>query len=175
MGSYRIPGVKTFEYTKIIGLEHIEFGHDIIIDDFVLIYAKDTTKIGDYAHIAAFSSITGGGTFEMGRFTGLASGARIITGTDDFKDWGFGGPPIHEKYRNVQRGHISLGTFCIVGANSVILPNVTIGEGTCVGAGSVVTRDLAPWGIYIGNKRVNERNKAAVLQNYEQFLLDTGG
>ena len=41
MDKYKIPNVKTFEYTKIIGLENIEFGTNIIIDDFVLIYAKD--------------------------------------------------------------------------------------------------------------------------------------
>src|SRR5690348_5306098 len=119
MGDYRIPGVKTFEYTKIIGLEHITFGHDIIIDDFVFIYATNTIKIGSYAHIASFTSITGGGTFEMGEFTGLSSGTRIVTGTDDFKDWGFGGPPIDRKYRNIKTGHIQIGKFCVIGANSV--------------------------------------------------------
>jgi galactoside O-acetyltransferase len=40
MNKYNIPDVKTFEFTKIIGLEHIKFGKNIIIDDFVLIYVK---------------------------------------------------------------------------------------------------------------------------------------
>ena len=31
MDKYKIPNVKTFEYTKIIGLENIEFGENIII------------------------------------------------------------------------------------------------------------------------------------------------
>ena len=57
---YKIPYVRTFEYTKIIGLEKIDFGKYVIIDDFVLIYAKDRIKIGNYVHIAAFSSIIGG-------------------------------------------------------------------------------------------------------------------
>ena len=35
---YAIPGVTTFEFTKILGLENIEFGKNIIIDDFVFIY-----------------------------------------------------------------------------------------------------------------------------------------
>ena len=33
MDKYKIPNVKTFEFTKIIGLENIEFGKNIIIDD----------------------------------------------------------------------------------------------------------------------------------------------
>lgn len=61
MDKYKIPNVKTFEYTKIIGLENIEFGENVIIDDFVLIYAKEKIKIGNFVHIASFSSISGGG------------------------------------------------------------------------------------------------------------------
>jgi acetyltransferase-like isoleucine patch superfamily enzyme len=173
MGNYHIPGVKTFEYTKIVGMEHIEFGHDVIIDDFVFIYATNTITIGNYVHIASFTSITGGGVLRIADFANISSGVRIATGSDDFKDWGFGGPPMPEKYRNVVRGRIQIGKFCVIGANSVILPNVAIGEGVSIGAASVVTRDLEPWGIYIGNKRVGERNKAAILKNYEQFLLET--
>jgi len=44
-----------------------------------------------------------------------------------------------------------------------------------VGACSVVTRDLEPWGIYIGNRRVAERNRQGVLDNYERFLKEKGG
>jgi UDP-2-acetamido-3-amino-2,3-dideoxy-glucuronate N-acetyltransferase len=38
-----------------------------------------------------------------------------------------------------------------IGANSTILPGVTIGEGAMVGAGSVVTRDVAPFTLVAGN------------------------
>lgn len=73
MDKYKIPNVKTFEYTKIIGIENIEFGKYIIIDDFVLIYAKEKIKIGNYVHIASYTSISGGGEFIMEDFSGLAS------------------------------------------------------------------------------------------------------
>jgi acetyltransferase-like isoleucine patch superfamily enzyme len=173
MPVYDIPGVRTFDFTKIIGLEHIVFGRDIIIDDFVLIYATNTIRLGNNIHIASFVSITGGGTLTMEDFTGFASGTRVVTGSDDFKDWGFGNPTTAPKYRNIRRGHIHVGRFAIVGANSVIMPDVTIGEGVTVGAGSVVTRDLQPWGIYIGNKRVGERNREGILEHYAEYLRDT--
>ena len=172
MDKYNIPGVKTFEYTKIVGLENIEFGKNIIIDDFVFIYATNKIKIGNYVHIASFSSITGGGTLIMEDYSGLASGVRLIIGSEDFRDWGFGNPTINEKYRNVKRGTIHIGKFSIIGANSVVLPDVTIPEGVAVGAGSVVTRSLESWGIYVGNKKIGERNKERVLKNYEKFLLE---
>jgi galactoside O-acetyltransferase len=172
MPRYDIHGVRTFEYTKIIGIENIEFGKNVIIDDFVLIYAKNKIRIGNNVHIACFASITGGELCEIGDYAAISQGCRILTGTDDFKDWGFGNSTIPEKYRNTKRAPIRIGKFCIIGANSVILPGITIGEGTTVGAGSVVTRDLEPWGVYIGNKRINERNKEAVLKNYEQYSLE---
>lgn len=170
MNKYNIPYVKTFEYTKIIGLENIEFGKYIIIDDFVLIYAKEKITFGNYIHLASFSSISGGGELIMEDLSGLASGCRIITGSDDFKDWGFGNPSIASEYRNVTTGKVKIEKFAIIGSNSVILPNVSIGEGAAVAAGSIVSKSLAPWGVYVGNKRVGERNKEEVLKNYQKFL-----
>ena len=172
MDKYNIPGVKTFEYTKIIGVENIEFGHHILIDDFAFIYAKKPMKFGNFIHIASFVTITGGEGLVLEDFSGIGSGARVYTGTDDFKAWGFGNPTIDEKYRNLRRAPIHIGKFSIIGANSVILPGVTISEGAMVGACSVVTRDLEPWGIYVGNRRVGERDKAKVLENYNQYLRD---
>lgn len=169
MSIYTIPYVKTFEYTKIIGIENIVFGKHVIIDDFVLIYAKKQMKIGNYVHIASFTSVSGGGEFIMEDFTAVSSGCRIITGTDDFKEHGFGNSTISDEFRNITTGNIKIGKFSIIGGNSVLLPGVTIGEGVSVGAGSVVTKDLEPWGIYIGNKRIGWRNKDEVLKNYERF------
>ena len=169
MDKYKIPNVKTFEYTKIIGIENIDFGKYIIIDDFVLIYAKEKIKIGNYVHIASFTSISGGGELIMDEFSGLASGCRIVTGSDDFKESGFGNPTISDKFRNAKVGKVHIGKFSIIGANSTILPNVNIGEGASVAANSLITKDLEAWGIYIGNKRVGWRNKEEVLKNYEHF------
>lgn len=39
---------------------------------------------------------------------------------------------------------------CWIGANSTILPGVTIGKGCVIAAGAVVTKDAAPNGIYAG-------------------------
>lgn len=45
-----------------------------------------------------------------------------------------------------------LGPIVIwIGANVTILPNVTIGHGTIIGAGSVVLKDCLPNSIYAGN------------------------
>ncbi|MDD4329150.1 MAG: acyltransferase, partial [Aliarcobacter sp.] len=170
MDKYKIPNARTFEYTKIIGIENIEFGKNIIIDDFAFIYAKGKIKLGNYVHIGIYASITGGGELIVGDFSAISQGVRILTATDDFKDGGFGNSTIDNQFRNVKSLPISIGRFSIIGANAVILPGVTIGEGAMVGANSTVTKDLEPWGIYVGNKRISERNKEGVLKNYEKFL-----
>jgi len=174
MSNYNIPGVKTFEYTKIIGLENIEFGRDVLIDDFVFLSARKKMRIGHHVHISCFTSITGGEEFTMGDFSGISQGCRILTGSEDFLHWGFGNPTVPEVFRNTTRSPIHIGRFCVVGANSVVLPGVRIGEGATVGACSVVTRDLDPWGVYVGNRRIAERNKKGVLATYGKYCDEHG-
>jgi Acetyltransferase (isoleucine patch superfamily) len=106
----------------------------------------------------------------MEDFTGLSMGVRVFTSSDDFSFYGFGNPSISEEFRNVKHGPVIIKKFAIIGANSVILPGVTIGEGAAVGAGSVVSKDLEPWGIYIGNRKIGQRDKDGILKNYEKFL-----
>lgn len=38
-----------------------------------------------------------------------------------------------------------------IGSNVTILPDITIGEGAMVGAGAVVTKNVPPWTIVVGN------------------------
>lgn len=171
-------GVTVYDGAKIIGRENIDFGSPVLIDDFTLIVARDPVIIGSYVHIACFSSITGGENVTIGDFAAISQGARLLTGTDDFIHGGFGNSTVPTEYRNALRAPISVGRFCIVGANSVVLPGVTIGEGAVVGANSVVTRDLEPWGVYIGNRRHRERNREGVLegvQRFERSVHNVGG
>ena len=44
-----------------------------------------------------------------------------------------------------------IGARCFIGAHSIILPGLTIGDGSIVGAGSVVTESVPPRAIVAGN------------------------
>ena len=50
-----------------------------------------------------------------------------------------------------------------IGVNAVLLPGVTVGEGAIVGAGAVVTKDVADWAIVAGvpAKRIKWRKEPA--------------
>ena len=58
-------------------------------------------------------------------------------------------------------GDITIEDDAYVGAGTVVMPGITIGEGALVGANSLVDRDLKPWTIYHGNpvKKVGERER----------------
>jgi len=48
-------------------------------------------------------------------------------------------------------GPITLGDNCFLGNNVMILPGITVGSNTVVGAGSVVTKDIPDNSVYAGN------------------------
>lgn len=47
--------------------------------------------------------------------------------------------------------HTRIGKHCFIGARSVILPGITIGDHSIVGTGSIVTKDVPPHSIVAGN------------------------
>ncbi len=64
------------------------------------------------------------------------------------------GHPIEPHLRNLQMQFnipVHIGNNVWIGANSVILPGVTIGDNTVIGAGSVVTKDIPANVVAVGN------------------------
>lgn len=64
--------------------------------------------------------------------------------------------PLDPHIRNGTRGPetgqpINIGEDCWLGGNVIVLPGVTIGKGSTVGAGSVVTKDVEPYTCVAGN------------------------
>ncbi len=56
----------------------------------------------------------------------------------------------HDMSRNIS-SYVKIGKNCFIGANSLILPDVTIGDEVVVAAGSVVTKDVESNTIVAGN------------------------
>lgn len=46
---------------------------------------------------------------------------------------------------------INIGKKCWIGSGAIILGGVSIGEGSTIGAGSVVTKDIPPYSVAVGN------------------------
>lgn len=66
-----------------------------------------------------------------------------------------------------QTGEIVLKKGCCIGMRSIIMPGVTIGEGSIIGVGSIVTKDVPAWCIAVGNpaKVVKELKDRDVISN----------
>ena len=157
--------VRIFPLAKVIAPENVTMGSHIIIDDYVFLGRHESLTVGNHVHIASHVSVTGGGTTYLCDFVGLATGCRILSGTDDFVRGGLTGPTVPEEFRVVERSVVTIGAHAVVGAPAVVLPGIHIGEGTTLGAGSVVTKDLEPWSVYVGSpaRKVKDREKDATL------------
>ena len=58
---------------------------------------------------------------------------------------------ILSRQKFVEFGHpIFIEDDCWIGANVVILPGVRIGQGSTIGAGSIVTKDIPPFSVALG-------------------------
>ncbi|KAM5349238.1 hypothetical protein ACJ41O_005745 [Fusarium nematophilum] len=57
---------------------------------------------------------------------------------------------------------VTIGDDCWIGGNAVILPGVTIGKGSTVAAGSLVTKDVPAWSVVMGQP-------ARVVKQVEPF------
>lgn len=140
--------------------EEVTLGNHVAIDPFVFISVK--MDIGNRTHIASHCKITGNkeSYMKMNDYTGLSAGSTVICSTDDFKG-PLMGPMVPLKYRKITRGIVILEKYVVIGADSTILPNVIVGEGTITGAKTLVIKNLEPWGIYIGipARRIEERRR----------------
>lgn len=90
------------------------------------------------------------------------------------------GHPIHHDIRNTALEYafsIVIGDNVWLGGNVIVNPNITIGENTVIGSGSVVTKDIPPNVIAVGNpckvlREITEEDKAYYYQNRK--LADYG-
>lgn len=85
------------------------------------------------------------------------------------------GHPVHYEMRNTFLEYgipMTIGDNCWIGGNVVICPGVNIGEGSVIGAGSVVTKDVPKNVIAAGNpcrviRKITDEDKKFYFKNRE--------
>ena len=160
--------VKISRKASLYGAENISIGENVRIDDFCIL--SGNIKLGNYIHISAYTALYGKFGIVMEDFTGLSPRCTIFSASDDFSGEYMIGPMIPEQFTNVQGGTVKLQRFTQVGANTVILPNVTLREGTVIGAMALVKDSTEAWMVYGGTpaKIIKERKKD-ILRLYESI------
>lgn len=163
--------VRIYQPVALISPENLVLKNHIIISEFAYLAAGLGTWIGNHIHIAAHSSISGGGYCVMEDFSGIAAGARLITGSANVGGFNMTSPTLPGEFQDVERSYIHMAKHSAIFTNAVVYPGVTIGEGAIVAVGSVVKDNLEPWTIYAGNpaKKVAKRPKRNIL-NQEDLL-----
>jgi acetyltransferase-like isoleucine patch superfamily enzyme len=110
------------------------------------VYVDFGVKIGDNVKVQNYVSIYHGVEIEDGVFIGPHvcftndNLPRAINPDGELKaadDW--------------ELGHILIKRGAALGANSTLLPKVTVGEWALVGSGAVVTKDVPDYGLVVGN------------------------
>lgn len=150
---FKSVGENVFISRKVsfYGAKKISIGNNVRIDDFCLFTGGDNgINIGSYIHIAAFCYISGQGGIEIKDYCNISSRNALYSSSDDYSGEFMTNPMIDDEYTNVTRSKIILNKHVILGTGSTILPGVEVGEGTAIGAMSLVNKNLEPWGIYAG-------------------------
>lgn len=164
--------VKIAKNATIIGLNNVSLGNNIRIDGNVVITANSGwLTLGNYIHIGGGCHLSCIGGITLHDFSGISQGVRIYSGSDDYSGKSLTNSTIPRKYLNLKIASVSLERHVIVGSGSVILPGVTIGIGSSIGALSLVTKSLDEWGVYFGSpaKKIKPRSKD-ILKLEQEFL-----
>lgn len=157
------------------GNSRISIGNNVRIDDFCVISAgKGGIKLGNYIHIAVFTSLIGESLITLEDFTGLSSKVSIYSSSDDYTGEFMTNPMVPQKYTGATNDAVLIKKHVIIGSGSVVLPGITINEGVAVGALSLVNIDCESFFIYSGHpiKKLCNRNKN--LLELEQKFLNEG-
>ena len=156
--------VKFEDYAEIHGLcsEGLTFGDNVTISRGVMIrpssyYGGDLGKglvmgdhssIGPYGYVGCSGKITIGSNVMLGPKCSLFAENHVFENTD-----------ATIKEQGVKQKGITVEDDCWIGSNTIILDGVTIGKGSVIAAGSVVSKDVPAYSVLIQKKPTEIRER----------------
>lgn len=117
------------------------------------IYAPWLLQLDDHSCLAPRSEVYNLGPIKIGKRATIAQYTYLCNGTHDFAD-----PCLP-----LLVGEMEIGDDSFIGAKSIILPGIHVGEMSIVGAGAVVTKDVEPRAVVAGNPA--KQIKSRILKN----------
>ncbi|MCE3046674.1 acyltransferase [Helicobacter kayseriensis] len=157
---------------KIYGASKISLGNNVRIDDFVILSGK--IEIGNFVHIGAFSSITGGNSgVIVGDFCNMSSYCKIFAVSDNFFEGYLAGSCIPANFRKLRDAQVVLERFNNFGSHSLALPESYFPTGSSLGPMSVnLGKKFEEWGYYLGNpaRKLSLIDQNQVLKLEKEFL-----
>lgn len=167
--SHLFEGFSLILYNPIAHKKYLYVGNDTVLDCKVIFESNiGVVRIGDRTYIGDSSIICRSEIiFEENVF--VAWGCYFYDHNSHSIDYRERERDITQQLKDLRNGElfiknknwdavdskaIKVCSNAWIGMNSIVLKGVTIGEGAIVAAGSVVTKDVAPWTIVGGNPAV---------------------
>ncbi|HOW59375.1 MAG TPA: acyltransferase [Candidatus Omnitrophota bacterium] len=141
----------------VLNPQHISIGDKVEIEPYVRLVAcdhwsdseqkfKPEIVIGNGTHIGWFASIQSNNKVIIGNNVLIGSQVGITDLSHTFYD--VNKPIISQPL--TEGGYVIIGDGCYIGHGAIILPRVCIGKNVVVGAGAVVTSDVADYSVVVG-------------------------
>lgn len=155
--------VKFEDYAEIHGLcEELVFGDNVTISRGVMIrpssyYGGDFGKglvmgknssIGPHGYIGCSGKIVIGENVMFGPKCSLFAENHVFEDSDETI-----------KSQGVAQKGITIEDDCWIGSNCIILDGVTIGKGSVIGAGSLITKDVPPKSVVVDKRDKHIKNR----------------
>lgn len=127
--------------------ENVHLGRNVYIGHRTILkgYYKNEMHIGDETWIGQMCFMHSAGGIRIGSRVGIGVNVTILT--SQHQELGRAVPPLSSP---VEMAPVVIEDEVNLGVGSIVLPGVTIGRGAKIGAGSVVTHDVAPYSVVAG-------------------------
>lgn len=149
--------------------ELMQIGDNVRIEDYCVI--NGNISIGNNVMICVFCLLDGYAGITIEDNVALAAKVSVHSGTDDYSGRSLFGcfAPMELRKEHIS-APVLIKKHTLIGDSSVIMPGITLEEGTALGAFTFVNRSTNKWGIYAGipARRIKEREHT-VLDLYKQM------
>jgi len=144
---FLVPGkigqkIRAWYLQKICGA----CGSPVFVDNGVIISSPEKFFVGHHLGIGVGAFITAGGKVTVGNYVGIGPGVKIWSVNHIYKD-----PDQPWRFQGSESKEVVVGNDVWIGAGSIILPGVTIGDGAIISAGTVLSKSIPPFALVAGN------------------------
>jgi len=148
----RGEGVRLARTVEIRSPHQLVLGDHVFVDSGVLLHCGGMEwcpgggiRIGAHSYVGPRCVLFGAGGIEIGESALISPGVVITSHQHTITD-----AAVDVRLQPIRFGPVVIERNVWIGANAVVLPGVRIGEGSVIGAGAVVNRDVPPGVIAVG-------------------------
>lgn len=142
-------------------------GHNTMLHNGITVHNPENLEIGDDVALGDRVTILAFGGVKIGSRVMLAHDTSIITATHNHTN--------KVMVNEILYSSVDIGDDVWIGAKTIIMPGVTIGNGAVVGAGSIVTRSVPSNSIAFGAPAkvvATDRFSHPMKEGYQSFQYE---